>query len=398
MNFTSDGESGKFDVEANLDSLIIEGVQDDPVRNMSLVANGSLPDLETLRVDSSRLVAPGLMTQVFVNGQFDSLSGNMPGRFDGYLTFDSQDKSVPMLNYLEVSGKLSQKIHLYLVNDIADIKGQLNIDHLDVKYEDIAEVDSISGAVHFDLTYDIDQEKLIEKPSNQPFFAKAGSYYYDLLRPYYQQNREQFSFLRIGKIESLDYYASDINFDIFISNERIEIPRFNLNAYDGNMSGLFYANLHEGKLDQIEWKIKANLSRLNSAKLIPTRRAKTRGSDLNMNLELSGLGLDPASKLEVEGYLYVTKIGPQFTDNVLRSLDPKGTDKSIQDTRRLLNWGYKPKLLSFEVKHGNLYPTIHLVKGKLLTKLIPLNLSGGKIELARIPVKFFMNNMMLESQ
>jgi hypothetical protein len=398
VNFNSDGESGKFDLEAILDSLIIEGVQDEPVRNMSLMAVGSFPDLETLRLDSSKLVAPGLMTQVFLKGQIDSLSGNMPTRCDGYLTFDSNNDTVPMLNFLKVSGKLSQKIDLYLVNEIAEIKGELNVDYLDVKYEDIAEFDSIGGLIHFALKYDIEQEKLIENPLNQPFFAEAGSYYYDLLRPYYRQNHKQFSFLRIGKIQSLDYYASDINFDIFISNERIEIPRFDLNAYDGNMSGLFYANLHEGKLDQIEWKIKANLSRLNSAKLIPTRRLKARGSDVNMNLELSGVGVDPASKLEVEGYLYVTKIGPQFTDNVLRSLDPKGTDKGIQGTRKLLNWGYKPKLLSFEVKHGNLYPTIHLVKGKLLTKLIPLNLSGGKIELARIPVKFFMKNMMLESQ
>jgi len=196
----------------------------------------------------------------------------------------------------------------------------------------------------------------------------------------------------------MDYFASDIDFDIFIANEKIEIPRFALKAYDGNMAGLLYANLHEGKLDQIEWKVKANLSQLNSAKLIPARRLKATGAELNMNLELSGLGVDPASQLEVEGYLYVTKIGPQFTDNVLRSLDPKGTDKSIKDTRRLLNWGYKPRLISFEIKHGNLYPTIQLVKGKLLTKLIPLNLSGGKIELARIPIKFFMTNMMTKSQ
>ena len=97
-----------------------------------------------------------------------------------------------------------------------------------------------------------------------------------------------------------------------------------------------------------------------------------------MNLELAGIGIDPASQLDIEGNFYVTQIGPQFTDNVLRSLDPTGTDKSIQDTRKLLNWGYKPKLLSFEIKHGYLYPTIHLVKGKFLTKLIPLKLSGGQ--------------------
>ena len=365
---------------------------------MSLIVNGSFPDLETLKFDSSKLIIPELMTQALLDGQIDSLSENMLARFDGYLSFDSENDTVRMLNFLKLSGRLAQRAELNLVNNIAEIRGLLKVDHLNLQYEDMAQADSIVGEIYFTQKYDIEQGTLIEQPANRSFFTEAGSYYYDLLRPYYQQSHGQFSSLRIGKIQAMDYYASDINFDIFILNERIEIPRFTLDAYDGNMSGLFYANLHQGKLDQIEWKVKANLAQLNSTKLLPSRRFKARGSDLNMNLELSGMGIDPASKLEVAGYLYVTQIGPQFTDNVLRSLDPRGTDKSIQDTRKLLNWGYKPKLISFEVKHGNLYPTIHLVKGKLLTKLIPLNLSGGKIELARIPVKFFMRNMMTEGQ
>ncbi len=398
VNFASDGDSGIFDLEAMVDSIIFEDVRDEPLRNMPLVGKGRFPDLETLKLDSAIMLVPDLMTKIFLKGQIDSLSGNAPARFDGLALFNTEDDTVSLLNYLRGSGTMALDIKLFLVNDVADIKGLLNIDHLDLVYEDIAQIESIAGVIHFSEKYDIEKETLIESSPKQSFFDEAGSYYYDLLRPYYQQSRDQFSYLRIGKIQAMDYYASDITFDIFISNERIEIPRFALNAYDGNMSGSFYANLHEGTLDQIEWKVKANLSQLNSAKLIPSRRLKAKGAELNMNLELSGSGIDPASQMEVAGYLYVTKIGPQFTDNVLRSLDPKGTDKSIQDTRRLLNWGYKPRLLSFEIKHGNLYPTIHLVKGKLWTRLIPLNLSGGKIELARIPVKFFMTNMMTESQ
>jgi hypothetical protein len=212
------------------------------------------------------------------------------------------------------------------------------------------------------------------------------------------QQSDRLSHIRIGKIKAMDYFATDINIDMSIQNERIEIPQFSLKAYDGNLSGLMYANLHEGLLDQIEWRIKANLTRLNSAKLLPSARLRSRGAELNMNLELSGQGVDPTSEFEVGGYLYVTKIGPQFTDNVLRSLDPKGTDKSIQDTRRLLNWGYKPKLISFEIKHDNLYPKIYLTKANLLTKLIPLNLAGGKIELARIPLKMFLSNLETETK
>jgi len=399
LDFITDGESGKFNLKAILDSLIVAGIQDEPLRDMAVTIDGKFPDLETIYLDSAKMIIPDLMTQVVVTTKIDSLSSeNIQLKGNCYLTFDTQGDTVTLLNMLKLSGELSQQAELSLLNNVAEITGQLVINNLNVNYEDLAQIDSICGKIYISQKFDIENEKIIENPLNQSFIAGAGSYYYDLLRPYYQQDRDRFSYLQIAKIKAMDYQATNLNFDFFIHNERIEIPRFSLLAYDGNMSGLIYANLHEGAPDQIEWKVKANLSRLNSAKLIPTRRKESKDSDLNMNLELSGIGIDPASQLDVEGYFYVTKIGPQFTDNVLRSLDPKGTDKSIQDTRKLLNWGYKPKLISFEIKHGNLYPTIHLVKGKFLTKLIPLNLSGGKIELARIPVKFFFQNMMTETR
>jgi len=399
LDFNMAGEAGNFNAQARLDSLVIEGVQDEPLRNMSVSLKGEFPDFETLKLDSIVMIIPDFMTNAFVTTRIDSLSSdNIRLKGSGFLSLNTEGDTVTSLNMLKLSGELLQKLEFSLADNIADITGQLVIHNLNVMYEDLAQIDSISGKIYLSQKFDIENEKIIENPLNQSFIAGAGSYYYDLLRPYYQQDQDRFSYLQIARIKAMDYVATNINFDFFIHNERIEIPRFSLLAYDGNMSGLMYANLHEGKLDQVEWKVKANISRLNSAKLIPTRRIKSRGSDLNMNLELSGMGIDPASQLDIEGYFYVTKIGPQFTDNVLRSLDPRGTDKSIQDTRRLLNWGYKPRLISFEIKHGNLYPTMHLVKGKLLTKLIPLNLSGGKIELARIPVKFFFQNMMTERE
>jgi len=398
LDFETYGTSGKFILRANLDSLIVEGVQDEPLRNISAFASGKFPDLETIKLDTSTILIPDLMTRVLLTAKIDNISTNMQAKFTSQSCLDTEEDSVSLLNILKLAGKIDQKTTVSLSDNIAEITGNVFIDNVSLNYDNIAQFDSITGKIFINQKFDIENEKIIENPLQQSFIAEAGSYYYDLLRPYYQQSREQFSNLQIKKIKALDYAITDINFDLFILNERIEIPRLSLKAYDGNMSGLIYANLHEGKPDQIEWKIKANVSRLNSAKLIPTRKVKTKGSDLNMNLELSGSGIDPASQLDVEGYLYVTKIGPQFTDNVLKSLDPKGIDKSIQDTRKLLNWGYKPKLISFEIKHGNLYPTIHLVKGKFLTKLIPLNLSGGKIELARIPVKFFLTNMMAETE
>ncbi|MCU0644762.1 MAG: hypothetical protein MUC94_10930, partial [bacterium] len=399
IEFDSDGESANVKLRALLDSLTIEDVQDIPLRNMPLTAFGHLPDFETFILDSAFMQIPELMTRANVTATIDSLSGNFIVNGKGRLIMDTENRSISLMNdMIWLNGKMILDADMNFVGDIVAASGKLAIDYLKVDYEDLAQVDSIQGVLHFAQKFDIKTEKIIESQISESFIAQAGSNYYDLLRPYYMNESKKFSHVRIGKIKAMDYFATDINIDMSIQNERIEIPQFSLKAYDGNLSGLIYANLHEGLLDQIEWRIKANLTRLNSAKLLPSQRLRAKGSELNMNLELSGQGVDPTSEFEVGGYLYVTKIGPQFTDNVLRSLDPKGTDKSIQDTRRLLNWGYKPRLISFEIKHDNLYPKIYLTKANLLTKLIPLNLAGGKIELARIPLKIFLSNFETETK
>jgi hypothetical protein len=399
IEFDSDGETANVKLNALLDSLTIEDVQDVPLRNMPLTAFGHLPDFETFILDSAFMQIPELMTRARVTARIDSLSGNFVVNGKGFIIMDTNNRTVSLMNdMIRLNGKMTLDADMNFVGDIVAASGKLAIDYLKVDYEDLAQVDSIQGNIFFAEKFDIETEKIVESQISESFVAQAGSNYYDLLRPYYMQESDKLSHIRIGKIKAMDYFATDINIDMSIQNERIEIPQFSLKAYDGNLSGLIYANLHEGLLDQIEWRIKANLTRLNSAKLLPSQRLRSRGAELNMNLELTGQGVDPTSQFEVGGYLYVTKIGPQFTDNVLRSLDPKGTDKSIQDTRRLLNWGYKPRLISFEIKHDNLYPKIYLTKANLLTKLIPLNLAGGKIELARIPLKMFLANFETETK
>ena len=399
IEFDSDGESANIKLNALLDSLTIKDVQDVPLRNMPITAFGHLPDFETFILDSSFLHIPELMTHAKVIATIDSLSGNFIVNGTGRLITNTENQSVSLMNdMIRLNGSLSLDIDMNYVGDIVAVTGRLDIDYLKVDYEDLAQVDSIQGILHFTQKFDIETEKIVKSPAAESFIAQAGAYYYDLLRPYYRQESDKLSHVRIGRINAMDYFATDLTIDLSIQNERIEIPRFSLQAYDGNLSGLAYVNLHEGLLDQIEWRVKANLTRLNSAKLIPAQRLKSRGAELNLNLELSGQGVDPTSQFDIGGYLYVTKIGPQFTDNVLRSLDPKSTDKSIQDTRRLLNWGYKPRLISFEIKHDNLYPKIYLTKATLLTKLIPLNLAGGKIELARIPLKIFLSNLKTETK
>ena len=396
INFHSDGETVSADLDATLDSLVLVGFQDEPLRNITANIHTKMPDFDTVLVESSYVFIPGYRANVFFNVRIDSLSGQMLTTAVSKIMMDTHEDTVKFLNEMCLSGRMEQNTNFSLKGDIAHVEGNIKFQDLNVVYDELAQVDSISGFIHFAQNFDIEKEILVESKTKQTVLADAGTFYYDLFRPYYKQQEEKFSHIQIAKIKALDYHVEDVNVDLIIDNERIEIPRFSLNLYEGNMAGLVNVNVHDGNPEKIEWKVKANVSRMNSAKLIPSNKIERKGADLNMNLELAGKGFDPTGDVEVGGYLYVTKIGPRFTDNVLKSLDPKRTDKSIQDTRRLLNWGYKPGLISIEIKHDNLYPSIHLVKGNIFTKLIPLNISRGKIELARIPVKFFLSNFEMD--
>ena len=193
-------------------------------------------------------------------------------------------------------------------------------------------------------------------------------------------------FIKIDSINVTGYDVSNVVMELNLVNGQINIPYIGMDIYDGNLQGNIAADLPGFDMAKVDYYIKANISKLNSAKLSPILKGSGKESELNLNLELKGKGLNPDQDISLDGFFYITKIGSRFTDNVLTSLDPKKTDKSIQSTKKMLKWGYKPKLISLELKHGYLYPTLHLTKGNFITKLLPFNLSGGKVELARIPL------------
>ena len=103
-------------------------------------------------------------------------------------------------------------------------------------------------------------------------------------------------------------------------------------------------------------------------------------------MALAGKGLNPEGQMDMTGFFHITEIGPKVADNLLRSLDPMGADQGIQSVRRMLRTGFKASLMSFEIKHAHFYP--HIVLSKPI--YLPINIAGGEVELARVPVEIFL--------
>jgi hypothetical protein len=216
-------------------------------------------------------------------------------------------------------------------------------------------------------------------------------------RPFFKSQPPELATLTIDEIRSPYFNMHEISFDIQAGGSRVDIPRFQAKAYDGNIHGYLGLDLTNGRfddpeamLDNMQVWLKTTISSINTAKLNPIISARAKKSQINANLSLTGSGLNPAGQLDLAGLFHITEIGPKVTDNLLRTMDPTGSDKGIQTVRRMLGWGFKPKLVSFEIKHDHFYPAIYMSK----PFYIPINIANGKVELARIPVKIFMEQAM----
>jgi len=389
----SDAKSASACVVMNIDTVFLSDIRSVPFKHTVFHLSGNLPDFEHIFIDSALLKIPDINSKIALTGEVENLSLNPLAKLNLVYLFSAMDSTL-IVDEIYCNGKLFTNIDVNFKEPLVQVNGDIRFDNFYAFITDQMVLEKVQGEMAFFQKIDIEKLVLVNENSNRTFLADVQGLNYDLLYPFYLD--ELFS-LSIDKIKVSNYELSDFLMDVKIGNGRIEIPRFILSLYEGNMKGKLYADVGNGDLSKANYYIKTNVSRLNSAKLSPVGAGSAEASELNMNMELNGIGLDPSQQIDFGGYMYITKIGSKFADNVLKSLDPKGTDKSIQDTKRLLKWGYKPKLISFEIKHGNMYPSIHLIKGNFFTKLIPLNLSGGRIELARIPIRFFLDAQLTQA-
>ena len=151
------------------------------------------------------------------------------------------------------------------------------------------------------------------------------------------------------------------------------------------MGGGLLVELGTGKPDQITYEIKAQLSRINAASLLEGQADDKGQTELNATLAFTGRGIDITQRIDLDGAFHITKIGPEFASTLLNVMDPSGSDRSIRLTRKLLNTGWKPKLFSFELRHGYVYPSIALSQPWFSPIRIP-----GQLEYGRLPLAFFL--------
>lgn len=386
----------KTTTTVQIDSFLMTDIRRTPFKNNTLFAEVNMPAFERVLIPACTVRVADLGAIANFRGTVDSLETEPLIRLNGQIDLKTET-SKEMIDDLRYQGHFEITYQIYMYEDLFAINAELNCLGMDLYYEDLASVLNIRGRLPVNQKINIEKLNLIQEEI--PLFASMDSpdIQYNYLRPYYQNLYNPISSLNIEKIKMMDYELSDLTFDILFGGGKLEIPQFRIDAYEGNVLGQASVDLGEGSfefpdslLESTRFSFKSTFSSINTARLNPVISAKAKKSKINANLSLNGEGINPEGNMNIEGSFHITEIGPKVADNLLRALDPAGADQGIQSVRNMLKFGYKAKLMSFDIKHGHFYPTIQLSK----PFYIPINIAGGRVELNRMPIEIFLKQAM----
>ncbi|HHS12582.1 MAG TPA: AsmA family protein [bacterium] len=212
----------------------------------------------------------------------------------------------------------------------------------------------------------------------------------------YEQNRTLYrnAFDALGRLQVRDITLNrirmdELDLDLIIESGEVQIPWFEVYVFDGNVGGSMRLDMAGKPPNEARYEIRAQASRINSAVLAGVRRDVGEKTEINATMAFRGTGFDIRRGIELDGTFHITQMGPRFASTLLQGMDPLGSDRSIQMTRKLLNTGWKPRLFSFELRHGYVYPSLLLTQPWFSPVRIP-----GKLEYGRLPLNFFIQSMM----
>lgn len=390
-----EGIRGEVDLEGTQERLLGRGavqvggiffqkMRPEPFTGCEIGFTWSFVPPSRFEIRDGMLAIPGLAAKGFFSADFENRIPYpmLKSRADFSIETPDSLRLTPILVLLGKAGGWITLESLQSRSSILRLKGEVTADSLDLFSKPMVEVRHLRGRIPFVLDLD---------PANQGFAVGArASIFPDLT---YENDRNiiknlfpHLSDVNIQSVRIAGYPVDDIQLDVGIQDGWVQVPRFQAKLLGGNLGGSFRLELMDGKPASMKYSIKADAARINSAVLLKSE-IPDEDTELDATMNFQGRGLDPNAGLDVEGALHITKIGPKFAGTLLRGIDPQGVDRSIRLTRRLFDLWYKPKIFSFELRHGYVYPSLSLSQPWFSPLRIP-----EKVEYGRLPIEFFIKN------
>ncbi|MBN2357595.1 hypothetical protein JXO59_15885 [candidate division KSB1 bacterium] len=387
-DFAVDSQTGgEVGFKLHLDSLRNSTVGAVSFANNRLHFNAKSVKFSTLELRDGMIELPDLFAIGKFSGRIENLTGSpsVDARF--HLQQDVRDTLHLPMN-MRMIGKSDLDLDFQMDSTRAIINANILTNALSLFLSKSTAIQDVNARLSISQDIDLKQGRLVGSPHYTVLTPSSALMDYLVYRDYYHAENLPLSRITIARIDFADYRIEDISLDLFYKESRLEISALMAKMYGGNVAGRLALDLAQGELNRASYTVNAHFANINSNLILPKRKRDTQEGIINGNLDLHGSGLDPESEFDIQGQVYFTEIGPRVADNILRSLDPQGKDSGIRTTRMLINRGFKPELMTFILRHGYLYPTIIFNQPWYL----PVRLSGGKVELARIPLEFFIKS------
>ncbi len=389
---------GGVDLKGNMRNIAGEGsvvintveipeLRSSSLENSSFDFKGTIDALNTYSVSKADISLPSLGFRGSIKGSLKNLSQESGTRIkgDAFFELDCPD-TVRMIHNILVKGKVSASLQAETYDSVhtkVHIAGKLNSDTLEINSIDKFRIMNIKSSFPFRIDYDLDKNLLVNLPADSLHFKKD----YTAKRSLYQNLFPEIGKITLDSVEISAYKIDRINTDILCRGNNIQLPWLDICLFGGNIAGDLYLNLNTGKLNSITYTLTGNANRINSAMISRVKQKKKKKSELDATFRFQGRGLDISEMIDVSGYFHIINLGSDFASNLLSSIDPSGSDRSIKMTKQLINTGWKPGIFSFELRHGYVYPSFNLHQPWFSPVRLP-----ERLEYGRLPLSFFLKS------
>ncbi len=362
--------------------------------NNEIYSTVSVVDWNQLHIQSLDVDQPDLGFTFTGEGTIENLNTDPIFNLSGSVK-SSSDSSVEFLNKTYLDGTWTSQISIFSSEqnpEILQLSGWIEMDSLDLIIENGLVLRNIRGRLPISQLYDLNTGYLFFIPQKERQLLKYKLF--EVFESYFYNQNFSYSLISIDSLIYENYRANDIMMFLDYDQGSLYIPKLSMNLYGGNLNMRAKVNLNTGALADIQYNVQGQLSRVNSAVLPGVVRQKEEQSRIGVSYNFKGKGLNLNRKVDLEGTLEVTEIGSRATQNLLNSIDPSGTDPSVRSVKRMINLGYKPNSISFQLRHGYFYPAIFFSQPWYL----PIRIAGGQISISRLPVKFIIDLMAAEKK
>jgi hypothetical protein len=380
--FKMNSKSGvEASVSLTLDSLSTTGYGMPTYLNNQFDLEAVSKDMQQFEIKKGHLAMPDVKTVL----DFDAIVNGKNVQAGVYMHQDIPDSF--LVRDVLLKGRTDLSLSIHADTAFVDIAADIKATHLCISMPGLVSVRNLDADIYAHQRYNLKAGELLSSQAFKIATPTNAFIDYLLYSDYYRGHQPHLSRISIQEMDVMGYVLKEINLELLLDEGRLEIPSISAMLLGGNVGGRMTMDLAAGNPAAASYKMNAHFANINSSLLTRYMAIPKDDGAINGNLEFRGLGLDPEKHIVLDGYFYITKIGPKAADNLLTYLDPEAKDSGISTSRMLIRNGFKPRLLSFDFRNLHLYPVIEFAKPWYLPRGL------DRIELNRIPLQFFFDRM-----